>query len=137
MWIEIPYSSISERYPNEVKFIITKLRKGKSVHKFDDPISLTWGFYWAEAIYNDKPNLKTTYSRLKILIKAKKRHWQSDFPISNVPAEIKSFYKKRLKDQEIEKKRWETLSSEDRQKEFNQALDFLMGQPGFFIIQNK
>lgn len=55
MNIEISYTQAITRHPKEVKEIIEKLRKGKSIHKNANPEELTWFYHFGLTVDSSKP----------------------------------------------------------------------------------
>ncbi len=159
MKIQISYQNALNKFPDQVKYIFNKIKKGKSKHKNDLPETfeyfISWcvrierGCYSFQDILGGKPEqdkqfedslsedelIKDYEKRCSVTLYVSKGKgwWESDL-LSFVPQEILDSYKLSIQEQNKEKLRYSLLSEEEKQKELNDALSVLNGGTGFFQL---
>jgi len=134
MKIDISYDQVLLRYPEQAKEVIAIVRKGKSKNKDADPSSFSWYFDFGLRLEPNKP----IEELIDVSLNAKLGRSKGKAKILNdIPDEVMDFYNQLKVEKDQEKLRYEQLTPEQKQAEFENALAKLKSYGGFFIFQSK
>jgi len=149
MRIPISFEQVNLRYPEQVKEVIVKLRKGKSKHRLEEAANLSWFFHLILEIKTQtiqevidevthpesEPTIDermTEFARnCHVFLVAYIGHWTGYSKEISVPDEILSRQRISYQKDEEELKRFEVLPKEDQDKEIEADLQQLRKLPGF------
>lgn len=157
MYLKTTYENALAAYPDAVNSVMDKIRKGKSKCRHDAPDSFEWGYDWSvqitRGVYNIHQVLQIASGqrqhdpepegveakvadiipRISVCISAKKGRttWLSAQRLPSVPPEIIAEYRKRFEEEEVEQRRIDALTPEQKDAELQDALGQLSRSPGF------
>jgi hypothetical protein len=144
MRLEVPYVLVVEKHPSQVQEIVSKLRKGKSMHRSSREEDLQWFYNWCVRIdggvVHTQPDqedqaVEDFVERARVhLYAVKGRWWGASDHLPTVPVEVRNHFRAGWRKWKAEREAFESLPEEEKQRSFQEALGSLVGTPGFSML---